>query len=302
MKKICLVVAGVLFMVILSVYGCTSNTTVIQQPPATTVNQIVTQSTTLTTPTSSYNTIPTATSYVWNYIMDDLQNVTFILNGGLTESFVKHPDNQEFYFDVVNGPEVDNQRWGGAIPALLSGPEADNLVQQNANEAQLQQYGLDPAIKPLNMDIKLTILVSGTPVQYEIYVGDSNQDGTTYYIRLASNSDVYTVDNSWYGEFANMITDPPYIAATLGIDTPTISSAIVAVGGTETISVNITNNGDVIGAFDINLLIGGNLVNTQAITLAPRATQMVTFQVVESSPGKYMASINQEHNVTFTVQ
>jgi len=110
--------------------------------------------------------------------MDELQNVTFTLpkagNGGLTESFDKHPDNQEFYFDVVNGPEVDNQRWGGGIPALLSGPQANRMILQSATEAQLQQYGLDPAIKPLNMDIKLTILVSGTPVQYEVYVGDSN--------------------------------------------------------------------------------------------------------------------------------
>jgi len=302
MKKIYWVIAIILVITGLTINGCTSNTTVIPQPPATTITQIVTQSTTLSTPTSSYNTIPTATNYVWNINMDELQNVTFTLKGGLTESFVKHPDNQEFYFDVVNGPEVDNQRWGGAIPALLSGPEANNLVQQNANKAQLQQYGLDPAIKPLNMDIKLTILLSGTPMQYEMYVGDSNPDGTTYYIRLASNSDVYTVDTSWYGELANIITDPPYIAATLAIDTPTVSSSTVAVGAAETVSVNVTNNGNVTGSFTLNLLIGGNIVDSKAVILGARATQVVTFQVVESSPGKYVASINQEHNVTFTVQ
>jgi hypothetical protein len=255
-------------------------------------------------------TQPDAKHFVWNFDMDELQNVTFILPKTinpetklpLTESFDKHPDNEEFYFDVVNGPEVDNQRWGGGIPALLSGPQANRMILQSATESQLQQYGLDPAIKPLNMDIKLTILVSGTPVQYEIYVGDSNPDGSNYYVRLANNTDVYTVDKSWYDVLADIITNPPYIPAALAIDTPTVSSPAVAVGATETVSVNITNNGDVIGAFNINLLIGGNLVNTQAITLGPRASQVVTFQVVESTAGKYVASINQTHNVSFTVQ
>ena len=253
---------------------------------------------------------PTAKHFVWNFDMDELQNVTFILpktlnpqtNLPLTESFVKHPDNKEFYFDVVNGPEVDNLRWGGGIPILLSGPQANRMILPSATEAQLQQYGLDPAIKPLNMDIKLTILIGGTPVKYEVYVGDSNPDGSNYYVRLAGNTDVYTVDKSWYDVLADIITNPPYIAAALAIDTPTVSSATVAVGAAETISVNVTNNGDVTGSFTLNLLIGGNIVDSKAVTLGARATQVVTFQVIESSPGKYVASINQTHNVSFTVQ
>ena len=249
---------------------------------------------------------PTAKHFVWKFDMDELQNVTFTLpkagNGGLTESFVKHPDNKEFYFDVVNGPEVDNLRWGGGIPILLSGPQANRMILPSATEAQLQQYGLDPAIKPLNMDIKLTILIGGTPVKYEVYVGDSNPDGSNYYVRLAGNTDVYTVDKSWYDVLADIITNPPYIAAALAIDTPTVSSATVAVGAAETISVNVTNNGDVTGSFTLNLLIGGNIVDSKAVTLGARATQVVTFQVIESSPGKYVASINQTHNVSFTVQ
>ena len=255
-------------------------------------------------------TQPTAKHFVWNFDMDELQNVTFILPKTinpetklpLTESFDKHPDNEEFYFDVVNGPEVDNQRWGGGIPALLSGPQANRMILPSATEAQLQQYGLDPAIKPLNMDIKLTILIGGTPVKYEVYVGDSNPDGSNYYVRLAGNTDVYTVDKSWYDVLADIITNPPYIAAALAIDTPTVSSATVAVGAAETISVNVTNNGDVTGSFTLNLLIGGNIVDSKAVTLGARATQVVTFQVIESSPGKYVASINQTHNVSFTVQ
>ena len=257
-------------------------------------------------------TKPDTKHFVWNFDMDELQKVTFTLPKLInpetklpnSESFIKHTDNEEFYFDVPNGPEVDNQRWGGGIPALLSGPQASRMIQASATTSELQLYGLDPSVSSstLNMDVKLTILLSGNPVNYEVYVGASNPSGTTYYVRLAGNTDVYTVDKSWYDVLADIITNPPYIAATLLIDTPTVSSATVAVGGTETVSVNITNNGDVTGSFNINLLIGGNLVNTQAITLAPRASQVVNFQVVEDTAGKYVASINQQHNVTFTVQ
>ena len=283
MKKNYLIVTAMLVMVTFTVYGC--------KP--------------------SYDQQPPVTHYVWNFDMDNLQNLTITLpKVSDSESFVKHPDDQELYFDMVNGPEVDNQRWGGAIPALLSGPEADNLVQKSATTSELQKYGLyenpsnpnDPDNQSLNMDIQLTILLNGTPVKYEIYIGDSNPVGTTYYIRLASNDDVYTVNNSWYDALADIITNPPYIQATLGINTPTVSSSTVAVGATETVSTNITNNGNVTGCFNINLLIGGNLVNTQVITLAPIASRVVTFQVIENTAGTYVASINQVQNVTFSVQ
>ena len=283
MKKTFLIVAVMLVMVTLTVYGCTS----------------------------SFNTMPPVTSYVWNFEMGNLQDITITMpKVGDSESFVKHPDDQEFYFAGEFGPEVDNTVWGGTIPPLLSGPEVDDLVQRSATTSELQQYGLyenpsnpnDPDNQSLNMDIQLTILLNGTPVNYEIYVGDNNPVGTIYYIRLASNDDVYTVDNSWYDALANIITNPPYIQATLGISTPTVSSSTVAVGEVETVRVNITNNGDVKRSFNINLLIGGNLVNTKAITLAPIASQVVTFQVVESTAGKYVASINNGYNVTFTVQ
>jgi hypothetical protein len=259
----------------------------------------------LTVVASSTVSQPTASNFAWNFDIDNLQNLTMSLpKANISESFVKHPDNQEFYFDVANGPEVDDQRWGGAIPALLSGPEASRLVQQNATTAELQQYGIGTSVSPstLNMDIKLTILSSGTPTNYEIYVGDSNPSGTIYYIRLASNADVYTVDKSWYDVLAGIITDPPYIATALSINTPTVSSPTVAVGATETVNVNVTNNGNVTGSFSINLLIGGNIADSKAVTLGPRTSQTVSFAVIESSPGQYVASIDTEHNVTFTVQ
>ncbi len=240
---------------------------------------------------------PAAKYYVWNFDMDNLQKVTLSLPKiGKSESFVKHAD-KEFYFDVSYGPMVDNQRWGGGIPLLLSGPGADRLIYQDAPDDKLTEYGFNTP----NMTATLT-LADGTV--YEVLIGDSNPEGTTYYVKLSSNNDVYTVDKSWYDTLAGIISDPPYVQATLAIDIPTVSPATVAVGAPVTVSANVSNNGDVTGSFDITLLINSQLTGTQTktVTLAARTSQVITFTITENAAGRYVVSLNQQHNVTFTVQ
>jgi hypothetical protein len=239
---------------------------------------------------------PAPKYFVWDFTMDTLQKVTISLpKTNQTESFVKHPDDKEFYFDVPNGPMVDNKRWGGGIPLLLSGPGAIRLILQDATPAQLTQYGFNTP----NMTLTLTV-TDGTV--YDVLVGDTNPNGIACYMKLASNNDVYTVDKSWYDVLSGIVTNPPYVPATFVVGVPTVSSAQVAIDETETISVNVTNNGDVQGNGAITLWINGELMNTQSITLDPRASQVVNFTVIENVAGKYTASINQAHNVTFTVQ
>ena len=239
---------------------------------------------------------PAPKYFVWDFTMEDLQQVTMSLpKSNLSESFVKHPDDKEFYFDVPNGPMVDNNKWGGGIPLLLSGPGAMRLIIQNATTAELQQYGFNTP----TMTLKLT-LTDGTI--YNVLVGDSNPNAAATYVKLADNNDVYTVDISWYNVLSGIITNPPYVPATFAVGVPTVSSAQVAIGETETISVNITNNGDVKGNGNVSLWINGELMDTQPITLEGRASQVVNFKVIENTAGKYTASINQAHNITFTVK
>jgi hypothetical protein len=252
-------------------------------------------------------TPPADKHFVWDFDMDKLQKVTLSIPGTQkSESFKKNPDDREFYFDFngTQGPMVDNQRWGGGIPLLLSGPMADRLIKLQATPDDLSLYGLntsDPK-EILTLDALLTITLNGQDLVYDVQVGDSNPEGTTYYVKLASNSDVYTVDQSWYVELAKIVNDPPYVPAKFVVDVPTVSSAQVAINETETISVNVTNNGDVKGSGAITLWINGELVNTKSIALDARANQVVTFDVQEPAAGKYTASINQAHNVTFTVK
>jgi hypothetical protein len=244
---------------------------------------------------------PPAKYFVWDFTMDELQKVTISLpKDNRSESFVKHPDDRQFYFDVPNGPMVDNKKWGGGIPLLLSGPGAMKLILQNATQSELTQYGFNTP----TMTLKLTL---ADDTVYNVLVGDSNPNAAATYVKLADNNDVYTVDISWYNVLAAIVTSPPYVPATFAIDVPTLSSAQIAIGETETISVNVTNNGDVIGNFDVYLLIAkdnGNLEpqDTKTVTLDPRTSQVVTFTVIENTAGKYIASINSKHNITFTVK
>ena len=234
--------------------------------------------------------------FVWDFTMDQLQMVTISLpKANQSESFVKHPDDRQFYFDVPNGPMVDNKKWGGGIPLLLSGPGAMKLILQNATQAQLTQYGFNTP----TMTLKLTL---ADDTVYNVLVGDSNPNAAATYVKLADNNDVYTVDISWYNVLAAIVTSPPYVPAALGIDVPTVSPATVAIGEAVSIDVKITNNGDVKGSFDINLIINSEPQDTKTVTLDPRTSQVVSFTVIESKTGTYYASINAAHNVKFTVK
>ena len=105
-----------------------------------------------------------------------------------------------------------DQKWitngGVAVFRYCSAVQArDRLIYQDAPDDKLAEYGFNTP----NMTATLT-LADGTV--YEVQVGDSNPEGTTYYVRLASNNDVYTVDKSWYDTLAGIITNPPYVPAT----------------------------------------------------------------------------------------
>jgi hypothetical protein len=238
--------------------------------------------------------------------MQHLQNITMSLpkSGQPPQSFDKNSDDSEFYFAPKepggpSGPMVDNQRWGGGIPLLLSGPGANRLILQNATDAQVADYGFNTP----NLTATLTLDDGKT---YEVQVGDLNPEGTNYYTRLASNNDIYTVDKSWYDVISRIVTDPPYIPATFTIERPTVSAAEVAAGTPVDISIKVTNTGSLSGSYDLTMKINGDVIDTKTVTLdgnlvSSDPSKVVTFTVTEAVAGKYIVSIN-TRNVTFTVK
>jgi hypothetical protein len=120
----------------------------------------------------------------------------------MSEAWTKHED-QYFYFDEADGPQVDRARWGGGIPLLLSGPAAARLIAGQATSEQLEVFGLDDP----NMRIDLTLKNGRT---FRIVLGDSTPDRQGYYIKRTDSEDVYTVDYTWYHVFERLVLDPPY--------------------------------------------------------------------------------------------
>jgi len=136
--------------------------------------------------------------------MNDLQNIAISLpQQDRSEAFVKHSD-RFWYFDEPDGPRVDPNRWGGGIPLILSGPEADRFIEANATEERLAAFGFKP--QPV-MAITLTLSNEST---IEIEVGISTLQGGARYVRLVDSSKVYTVDALWHDVLARLVTEPPY--------------------------------------------------------------------------------------------
>jgi len=141
--------------------------------------------------------------YVWGFEMEVLYRIEIILpKEDMSQAWVKHEDRL-FYFDEPDGVKVDMERWGGGIPLILSGPGAERSIVDNATDEQLTIFGFDGP----NMEINLT-LDDETVVNIE--VGDSNPNGTTYYVKRVDSNKIYTVDTTWYEVLERLVLEPPY--------------------------------------------------------------------------------------------
>lgn len=144
--------------------------------------------------------------YVWDVDMDEIEHVVISLpREDMSQAFIKISEGDQFpwFFDDEQKSPVDQERWGGGIPLLLSGPGASRVITEDATDEQLEVFGLDqPA-----MEITLT-LSDGEIVK--TYFGDSTIDGINYYVRAPNSNAVATVDYTWYDVISGLVLDPPY--------------------------------------------------------------------------------------------
>ncbi len=147
--------------------------------------------------------------YVWLVEMDDIKHIEIQLpNEGLSESFIKISEGDKFpwFFDDPQRSPMDQARWGGGIPLLLSGPGLDRVIAQNISAEQMAKFGLtEPRMK-----IILT-MENGDIVN--INVGDSTPDNTNFYVQVPDANSVATVDITWYQVIERLVKEPPYAAA-----------------------------------------------------------------------------------------
>ena len=71
-----------------------------------------------------------------------------------------------------------------------------------------------------------------------------------------------------------------------------ISPAEVDAGGNVTISIMVSNSGDLAGSYEVALIIDSQLEETKEITLDGQTSEVVTFTASRSAPGLYLLSVN----------
>jgi hypothetical protein len=139
---------------------------------------------------------------LWSAPMDDLVALTIVLPAaGKEGAWLKGADGA--WYGKADGRKVDARRWGGGIPLLLSGPQAERLITAAATPEQLASYGL---LRP-RMTVDL-LLEGGRRIGID--VGDPTPAGSAYYVRLASQPEVYTVHETWFEVLERLVLDPPY--------------------------------------------------------------------------------------------
>ncbi len=142
--------------------------------------------------------------FMWKIDMQDLQQVEIQLpRENKSQAFILGEDGA-WYFDDPQRSEVDSERWGGGIPALLSGPGADRVIKENATEEEIAKYGLSQP----QMVITLT-LMDGKSIT--IIIGDKTPIGDAY-VQVPGSNKVATVDYTWYNVIERLVTEPPYAA------------------------------------------------------------------------------------------
>jgi hypothetical protein len=110
------------------------------------------------------------------------------------------------------------------------------------------------------------------------YAGLPLAAGVTYYVRVrAYNGQVWS---NWDSATFEIIRQPKF-----ELSNQTIDPEQVLPGGTVTISVDVTNVGEVRGSYPVVLTIDGVSTDTKVITLDPGESERVTFFVVVN--GKY---------------
>lgn len=144
-----------------------------------------------------------ARQHIWAVDMMALNSISVRLpRTGNSGSWVKRGD-ERWYFNTADASPVDEKRWGGGIPLLLSSPGAERLIVRDPTAQQLTAYGLSQPRMLISLGLE-----DGKKIDAE--VGDANPDGETYYIRLVGADAVHAIDHTWYAVIERLVLSPPY--------------------------------------------------------------------------------------------
>ena len=141
--------------------------------------------------------------FIWKVQMDDLQRISIELPRIDKSGVWRKGADRLWYFDEIDGPQVDMSRWGGGVPLILSGPGANRLIDEDSKPQYNVAFGLQrPSMR--------LVLELGNDTEIVALVGDQTPDRRGLYITMEGSNEVYTVDSSWFGVLEQLVLDPPY--------------------------------------------------------------------------------------------
>lgn len=118
--------------------------------------------------------------------------------------FVKSnpPGSSSWIWLIDDNPPVQvyGPKWSGT-PFLLGGPQIERELPE-AKEP-LSSYGLDPPISVIKVTEK------GGYV-FEFHLGSTTPDNTSQYVKLTSETSIFTVAEMWARVINDLAVNPPY--------------------------------------------------------------------------------------------
>ena len=151
---------------------------------------------------------PSERPIMWSFDLRDLHRVEIALpKDRLAETWF-HID-RVWYFDRPGRPLVDIDRWGGAVPYLLSGPGANRLITQDAVDEDLDIFGLRAPRMTIHLEHGGEHGDGAGTV--DLVIGDETPDSFSFYLQLVGTRKVYTIDRTWYEVMERLVVEPPYL-------------------------------------------------------------------------------------------
>jgi len=126
---------------------------------------------------------------------------------------------------------------------------------------------------------------------YIAYYDATAEDWVPLTSQVDTENNIVTAPVSHLTTFAIMraAVPPP---ANFSITSLDLSSEQVKPGQEVLVTVNVTNIGGSEGSYTLNLTINGAVEQTKTVTLAPLASDTVTFTVIKEEPGSYTISVD----------
>jgi hypothetical protein len=174
------------------------------------------------------------------------------------------------------GGMIDNTNMDDANPPIISNVTYNYVSGSNTT---VDIYWTtdelsDSQVKYWASPVMLSYLDTSYVTEHHIQLTDLSAN-TTYHFQ--------TMSADMFGNFA---ISGEYTFTTLGVP------IIIYIGETVTITLSITNTGNIEGSRRVTLTINGVKTDEKTITLAPGITESVSFSVTKDEAGSYNVSVD----------